>query len=124
MQKIIKPWGGYTDLFRCEKCVFKMIFISPGCGISYQKHFERDEHWYIVSGSGWIKIAPPGDTERQLKNYSIEETGEGEQITVPREYAHQLWNDGEEDLVLYEMQTGVCREDDIERLDDPYKDLR
>lgn len=118
IEDIKKPWGDYKTFFRDENCVFKVITINPGHAISYQIHKERDETWFIKSGSGQLKLAPPGPNP--LTNYSIEELAPGDLIQIPRHYAHQVTSIGSEPLVIYEMQTGLTDESDIERLVDPY----
>ena len=49
---VLKPWGGYTDIFRSDEVVFKKIVISPGEEISYQQHHKRSEFWYVTEGEG------------------------------------------------------------------------
>ena len=52
---ILKPWGGYTDIFRSDEVVFKKIVISPGEEISYQQHEKRSEFWYVAEGQGLFR---------------------------------------------------------------------
>ena len=65
-----KPWGWYTDLERDYNLVIKKLYINPLSRFSLQKHFKRDEFWYIVSGTGTITIdnlfqkVGPGDSFR------------------------------------------------------------
>ena len=118
MEQVQKPWGTYTDYFRSNECVFKKIEIAPKLAFSFQIHHLRDEIWYIISGRGTLKMASPGDDPSY--NYSIEEVLPGMTIQVPREFAHQLRNIGDEPLVLYETQTGECSEEDIIRISDDF----
>ena len=54
--KVEKPWGWYKDLERHHNLVIKKLHVNPGQKISLQKHFERDEFWYVLSGIGKVQI--------------------------------------------------------------------
>lgn len=115
-----KPWGHYEDYFRGENVVFKKIVINPGHKISYQKHNLRSEFWYVQSGSGILKFSLSQDSP--LENYTVKTVLAGETVEIPQLVAHQLICHGEEPLVVYEMQFGPeISEEDIERIEDPYK---
>lgn len=120
MSNIIeKPWGYYEDYFRGENVVFKKIVIKPGHKISYQIHQNREELWFIQSGTGLLKFSLDANP---MVNYTVKEMVPGENIQIPIGVAHQLICHGEEDLVVFEMQFGSeCSEKDIERIEDPYK---
>ena len=108
-EPVIKPWGSYTDIFRSEEVVFKVITVSPGESISYQTHSNRSEFWYMTQGTGTFRY---NDVEYTVESgFSVEVS-----VGVP----HQITNVGEVDLVIYEMQFGQCSETDIERLEDKY----
>ena len=109
-EQVEKPWGGYIDIFRSDKVVFKKIIVSPGEEISYQRHQQRGEFWYVIEGEGifrWNHIngwkGRPGFT-----------------IEIKKNDSHQITNTGEGDLVIFEMQFGECSETDIVRLEDKY----
>ena len=114
-----KPWGGYIDYYRADDCVFKKIVIKPQQSISYQVHSERAEVWFISQGLASIKTSPFGD-ETALANYMMSEMIEGEYILIQKNTAHQISNNGDDALIIMEMQFGNCSEDDILRLQDPY----
>jgi mannose-6-phosphate isomerase-like protein (cupin superfamily) len=47
----------------------------------------------------------------------------GDYIFIRAETAHQILNNGDDDLLIFEMQfspENICSEDDIERLHDPH----
>lgn len=101
-----RTWGEFivTDVGPGYK--IKYLFISPGASLSHQRHQSRDEHWYVLSGHGVVKI---DDIEYPLLP--------GTQITVKRNCWHLLTNlSSYERLVIHEIQSGnVCEEADIER---------
>ena len=106
---VLKPWGGYTDIFRSKEVVFKKIVVSPGEEISYQQHHKRSEFWYVTEGEGIFRY--------NSTNWKVKP---GFTIEVKKNDSHQVINTGESDLVIFEMQFGECSEDDITRLEDKY----
>ena len=105
-----KPWGSYEDIFRSDEVVFKKITVVPGEEISLQRHNERSEFWYCVSGHGLMEY---GNDTFEVSN--------GFNIRIPANVKHQLINNWHVDLVVYETQYGLCSEEDIVRLSDKYK---
>ena len=103
-----KPWGWYTDLERDYNLVIKKLYINPLSRFSLQKHFKRDEFWYIVSGTGTITI-----------DNLIQKVGPGDSFRIGRGSVHRLESDAEV-LTFVEVQRGECAEDDIVRLEDDY----
>lgn len=105
---IDKPWGWYKDLKRTPNIVVKEIYIKPFSKFSLQKHFNREECWYVVSGYGKLILGS--------RSYTV---GPGDSHIVEKEVVHRLeaYADG---LIFIEVQRGDCTEDDIVRLDDDY----
>ena len=105
-----RPWGYYEVVDAGDGFRVKRICLSPGQRLSYQRHFQRTEHWYVVSGQGVVTL----DDEEQG-------VSPGSSVAVAVRAAHRIANIGEDDLVLIEVQTGsYFGEDDIERLSDDY----
>ena len=44
----------------------------------------------------------------------------GDRVEIGRFEVHRITNEGDAPLVILELQTGDCREDDIFRVDDDY----
>jgi mannose-1-phosphate guanylyltransferase len=105
-----KPWGHYKDLHREETLVCKKLTILPGERISLQIHKLRSEMWFIKSGHGILTID------------SVETIAyEGDIINIRPNQAHRIFNTSfNVPLVIYEMQCGICKEDDIVRIADDY----
>lgn len=105
-----RPWGSYEVLEESANYKIKKIIILPQKRLSLQKHFHRNEHWIIVSGSALVRI---GDEEIFLqKNQST---------YIPMGTPHRLENPGQIDLVMIEVQVGdYVGEDDIVRIEDDY----
>jgi len=99
-----RTWGYYVDHLRTERCVFKTLYIRPGERTSVQMHRHRREHWIVEQGEGIMYSG--GSTVTVYP---------GSEATVECEEWHWLRNTGDTELVVREMQTGYCSEDDIER---------
>ena len=106
---IAKPWGYYEDFFRSSKVVFKKIVVNPNSQLSLQTHGNRGEFWFVTEGTGFMVY---NELTKVLKP--------GVSIEIPVGVVHCIVNNGDETLVVYEMQYGFCSEDDIVRLDDKY----
>ena len=104
-----KPWGQYEDIYRASNVVFKKITINPGQEISLQTHKLRDESWLVSSGTGEVRVG----TE-------VIFTRAGNTFFIGKEVRHQVKNTGTVNMEIYEMQMGVCKEDDIVRYKDKY----
>ena len=106
-----RPWGTYTVLEDTEGYKIKRIEVKPGKRLSLQKHFHRNEHWIIVSGTATVTV---GD--------KVELIRPNESIYINMGVVHRLENQGKIPIVLIEAQVGeYTGEDDIVRLEDDYK---
>ncbi len=109
MDRTEKPWGYYKDIFRTDNVVFKIIVVEPDEELSYQSHNKRAEFWFISEGTGLLTIE------------GIEtEVNTGNNITIEKKLKHKIKNTGIDNLCIYEMQCGICDENDIVRYEDKY----
>ena len=105
-----RPWGAYTVLEDADDHKVKEITVLPGKRLSYQRHAERAEHWFVVRGEGVVVL---DGIERDVSA--------GMSIDVGTGVAHRIANTGEAELVFVEVQHGRSfGEDDIVRLDDDF----
>ena len=105
-----RPWGNYQVLEDSPSHKVKRITVTPGQRLSYQRHQQRAEHWYVVSGQASVTLE---DVEHTIDV--------GHAIDIPRGSAHRVANRTEDPLVLIEVQVGdYSGEDDIERIEDDY----
>ena len=105
-----RPWGTFTVLDEGENFKVKRIEVLPGKRLSYQKHAQRAEHWFVVQGTAKVTL---DDQEITVSA--------GEAIDIPVDSAHRVENPGEELLVFIEVQRGsYLGEDDIVRLQDDF----
>ena len=105
-----RPWGTFTVLDEGENFKVKRIEVLPGKRLSYQKHAQRAEHWFVVQGTAKVTL-----DDREI-NVSA-----GEAIDIAVGAAHRVENPKEELLVFIEVQRGsYLGEDDIVRLQDDF----
>ena len=108
-----RPWGTYTVLEDTPGYKIKTIVVKPGKRLSLQKHFHRNEHWIVVSGTATVTI----------KN-EIKLIRPNESTYIKMGEIHRLENQGKIPVVLIEAQVGeYTGEDDIVRIDDDFKRL-
>ena len=105
-----RPWGTFTVLDEGDNFKVKRIEVLPGKRLSYQKHAQRAEHWFVVQGTAKVTL-----DDREI-NVSA-----GEAIDISVGSAHRIENPGAELLVFIEVQRGAyLGEDDIVRLQDDF----
>lgn len=105
-----RPWGTYEVLQDAEQYKVKRIVVKPGSKLSLQKHFHRNEHWIVVSGTATVTV----DEDVFLVRPN-------ESTYIKMGQVHRLENHGKIDLVMIEVQVGeYTGEDDIVRIDDVY----
>jgi mannose-1-phosphate guanylyltransferase len=105
-----RPWGTYTVLEEGPSYKIKSIVVAPGKRLSLQKHFHRNEHWVVVSGTAKVQN---GDKELVI--------GVNESTYIKAGEVHRLENPGLIDLVMIEVQVGeYVGEDDIVRIEDDF----
>lgn len=105
-----RPWGSYTVLEEDRGFKVKRIEVLPGKRLSYQKHSQRAEHWFVVEGTAKVTL----DDEEIIVRA-------GEAIDIPIGAAHRVENPDDANLVFIEVQRGsYLGEDDIVRLQDDY----
>ena len=105
-----RPWGTFTVLDEGDNFKVKRIEVLPGKRLSYQKHAQRAEHWFVVAGTAKVTL---DDRDIEVKA--------GEAIDIAIGAAHRVENPGAELLVFIEVQRGnYLGEDDIVRLQDDF----
>lgn len=106
-----RPWGTYTILEDKPGYKIKKIMVKPGSRLSLQKHFHRNEHWVVVSGTATVTV--------EDKTYMVREN---ESTYIKAGEIHRLENQGKIPIILIEAQVGsYTGEDDIVRIEDDYQ---
>ena len=105
-----RPWGSWHVIDVEHGFKIKRIHVNPGSRLSLQTHEHRSEHWVVINGTATATV---NDVTTPVQH--------GESIDVPLGAAHRLANEGDEELVIVEVQLGsYTGEDDIKRLQDDY----
>ena len=106
-------WGSFYNLFEDKDVKVKELIVGPGRGMSFQKHFKRNEIWLVSKGSCVVNYSEDDPEKRNsvtLKKF--------DQYNVPVGEWHQITNPFKEKCHIIEIQYGeACVEDDIERVE-------
>jgi len=106
-----RPWGTYTILDEDKGYKIKRILVKPSKRLSLQKHYHRNEHWIVLSGSATVTV-----------NKKVFIVNPNESTYIKAGDIHRLENKGKLLLVIIEVQVGeYTGEDDIVRLEDDYQ---
>jgi len=106
-----RPWGTYEVLLSTNQYKIKRIIVQPNQQLSLQKHYHRNEHWIVVSGTATVRV---GDEIKLIRP--------NESTYIRMGEIHRLSNEGKIPVVLIEAQVGeYTGEDDIIRIEDDYK---
>jgi cytidyltransferase-like protein len=109
--KTDRPWGYYRVLHEVPGTKVKELTIEPGEQISLQRHFKRNEFWFVTHGAC--------DVISTMSNgYALPVVLLKEHLHhhVPLGEWHQLRNPYQVPCKIVEIQYGEsCTEDDIER---------
>ncbi len=108
--KVHRPWGTYEVLVDESGYKIKRIVVKPERRLSLQKHFHRNEHWIVVSGTATVTV---GDSRYLVRP--------NESTYIKMGEVHRLENEGKIPVVLIEAQVGeYTKEDDIVRVEDDF----
>ena len=106
-----RPWGTYEVLLSTDSYKLKRIVVQPKRRLSLQKHYHRNEHWIVVSGTATVTV---GDKRILIRP--------NESTYIKMGEIHRLENEGKIPVVLIEAQVGeYTDEDDIVRIEDDFK---
>ncbi len=106
-----RPWGSYTVLEDTLGYKIKRIEVKPGKRLSLQKHYHRNEHWTVVSGTATVTV---GNEIKLIRP--------NESTYIKMGEVHRLENHGKIPIILIEVQIGeYTDEDDIVRLEDDFQ---
>ena len=105
----VRPWGSFENLLDEEGYKVKKIVVNRDQRLSLQLHKYRSEYWHILSGVGEMQV---GDCTWTVSA--------GSHVEIEKLEVHRITNEGDTPLVILELQSGDCQEDDIVRIEDDY----
>ena len=104
-------WGKFYNLFEEDQVKVKELIVDSRKGMSFQRHFKRNEIWMVSKGScivNYSETSPNKKLNTTLKKF--------DHFIVPLGQWHQIINPFDEPCHLIEIQYGeACIEEDIER---------
>ena len=104
-------WGKFYNLFTGDKVKLKELVVAPGKGMSLQKHFHRDEIWFISKGECVVNFSQDNPEKTQEFHLKKHDT-----FNVKKNEWHQITNPFKNECKIIEVQYGEkTDEEDIER---------
>lgn len=107
-----RMWGKFYTLLKDDAVKVKELIIAAGKGMSYQRHFKRNEFWFVSKGKCNLRFS-----EDDHENFDENTLYLNDIFHIPLKSWHQLYNPYDEDCHIIEIQYGEANdESDIERL--------
>ena len=108
-----RVWGKFFNLYQNKQIKLKELIINSGKGMSLQKHFKRDEIWFVSEGKCKVKYKSKNNDDFSNHELNIHEV-----FKVSKGDLHQIYNPFSKQCRIIEIQYGEeTSEDDIERLE-------
>ena len=106
-------WGSFYNLFEGVDVKVKELVVDPKKGMSFQKHFKRNEIWLVSEGSCVVNYSKGDPEDRQSVTLN-----KFDKYIVPLGEWHQITNPFDKTCRIIEIQYGEeVIEEDIERID-------
>ncbi len=106
-----RVWGNFSTLYQDKNIKFKELNIKPNKGMSLQRHFKRDEIWFVSEGKCNVNFS--SNSPADIKEIKLETF---DTFQVKRNDWHQIFNPFKENCKIYEIQYGEQTDEaDIER---------
>jgi mannose-6-phosphate isomerase-like protein (cupin superfamily) len=107
-----RAWGKFYNLYTDNSLKLKELIVSPGKGMSFQRHFKRNEIWFISKGACTVNFSDSTPEEKKIIELSLEDV-----FHVKVGSWHQIINPFPDPCHIIEIQYGEATdEEDIERL--------
>lgn len=105
-------WGKFFNLYESKGLKVKELIVTPGKGMSFQRHFKRNEIWFVSSGKCLVHYSNSGpDASKEIVLLK------DETLKIGVNDWHQITNPYEDECRIIEIQYGEeTVEEDIERL--------
>ena len=106
-------WGKFFNLFQDGKNIkVKELIVDSKKGMSFQRHFKRNEIWFVSKGKCLINFS-----DNDPEQYESKVLDKFDTFFVKKESWHQITNPYKEECKIIEIQYGEeTSEEDIERL--------
>ncbi len=108
-------WGKFFNLFEDTGDInvkVKELIVYPKKGLSFQRHFQRSEIWFVSKGKCIVNYSEKEPENFKEINLKIEDS-----LFIKKKSWHQIINPYDEPCHIIEIQYGEQTiEDDIERI--------
>ena len=105
-------WGEFYNLYSNPNLKVKELIVFPKQGMSFQRHFHRNELWFISEGSCIVNYSKSEESDKKEYHLNKDDT-----FQVKKNEWHQIINPFDEKCKIIEIQYGdKVDESDIERL--------
>ena len=106
-----RVWGKFYNLFEDDGVKVKELIVEPKSGMSFQRHYKRNEIWLISKGSCVVNYS-----DEKIETKKSITLNKFDQYNVLSNEWHQITNPFKEACHIIEIQFGeIVDEDDIER---------
>ncbi|MDC3325709.1 adenylyltransferase/cytidyltransferase family protein [Gammaproteobacteria bacterium] len=106
-----RVWGEFYNFLCSKNYKLKELIITPKKGMSLQKHYYRNEIWFLSKGK--CKVLYGKNDPNKLEEIFLEES---QLLIIEKESWHQIINIYDEPCHIIEIQYGEhISEDDIDR---------
>ena len=111
-EKEKRIWGEFYNLFEEKYLKVKELIVFPNQGMSFQRHFHRNEVWFVSEGSCKVNYSKSSEEEKKEIILTKFDT-----FLVKKNEWHQIINPHQTECKIIEIQYGdKVDESDIERL--------
>ena len=108
-----RAWGQYTTLYEGQEFKIKKLEFEVGKHLSLQKHFQWEEFWMFIKGSGLMTVTLDHKSAWKMPS----EVAAGEFVYINKERWHSFV--ANEPTEVIELQIGICDEEDVVRIEQP-----
>ena len=96
-----RVWGKFYNLFSENGLKLKELIVSPGKGMSFQRHFKRSEIWFVSKGACKVNFSEDSPEKQKSIELNSEDT-----FHVKVGSWHQIINPFKERCHIIEIQYG------------------
>ena len=102
-----RVWGKFYNLFVDENLKLKELIVDPKKGMSFQRHFHRNEIWFVSKGKCLVNFS-----KVDAENFQSIELNKEQVFHVEKEAWHQITNPFDKPCHIIEIQYGEKTDDD------------
>ena len=103
-----RVWGEFYELFSNNFLKLKELIIAPGKGMSFQRHFLRNEIWFVSKGKCSVNYS-----KKDSENYEEISLDTEDTFHVQKESWHQIFNPFDQPCHIIVNQFGEVKNEDF-----------